>query len=727
MPATSETAALRQRFLPLAWFGLCFLAIASAVRLLLLAKAGAGVPHTPPNLLYIFGVGLGYDLATFVYVAWPMVLFLWLVPTRDGARGRWARWGLYAAALLALCLAALGALHLLYQATLKQTWPVLLLFLYLLPLAAFTYASRAGQRVLYAFGYLALFFLLFVGTAEWVFWDEFGTRFNFIAVDYLVYTDEVVGNIEQSYPMARWLSLMALAAAGLLLLTRRGLRARDDGSRWTGRSLVALGWAAATVLVTVAVNADMKDRFENPYINALAGNGIYQFFAAFRGNRLDYRGFYPALPQDKAYAVLRRELATPDATFIGAGPRDLAREIRNAGPEKHLNVVLISVESLSGSYLAHFGNTKGLTPNLDALADQGLFYTRLYANGTRTVRGLEALALSVPPTPGDSLVRQPGNEGLFSLADVFDVRGYASEFVYGGFGYFDNMDYFFAHNGYAAVDRDAIPKDMPIHGENVWGVSDEDLFTLAMRRMDAIHASGRPFFLHVMTTSNHRPYTFPAGRVDAPQGHRLGAVKYTDWALGDFIRRMREKPYFDDTVFVITADHCADSAGDTAIPVDKYHIPLIVYAPKHFQPRRIDTLMAQIDIPPTLLGLLDFSYRSRFFGRDIARVPAGDGHAFPSTYQKLGFLQEDRLTILYPPERAEQVRPDFATGGATPLPADEAALEQAIAAYQVAAESFRDGGMRWRKEDGTPVAPADGTQAAPTPQHRRNRDDTDAH
>jgi phosphoglycerol transferase MdoB-like AlkP superfamily enzyme len=714
---------LRQRFRPLAWFGLCFLIVAFFVRLVLLVKAGSGVPDTLPNLLYIFGVGLFYDAVTFLYVAWPMVLFLWLVPTARGSRPGLVRWTIYAAVLLAICLAAMAVLHVLYQATLKQTWPLLLAFLFLLPMTAFTYTSRLGQRVLYGFGLVIVFGLLFVGAAEWVFWNEFSSRFNFIAVDYLIYTREVVGNIEQSYPLAKWMSLLVLGAVALVMATRCGLRARDDGSRWPGRSLVVLAWLALTALSAATVNAGMKDRYENPYINALAGNGIYQFFAAFRANRLDYPDFYRTLPKDEAFAVLRAALHTPDATFVSSDPHDLTRAIVNPGPEKHLNVVLISVESLSGEYLSHFGNKSNLTPNLDALADQGLFFTQLYANGTRTVRGLEALSLSIPPTPGDSLIRQPHNEGLFSLADIFNVRGYASQFVYGGFGYFDNMNYFFAHNGYTAVDRNDIPKGATIHGENVWGVADEDLYTLAMRQMDSIHASGKPFFLHLMTTSNHRPYTFPAGRVAMPQGRRDSAVKYTDWAIGDFIRRMRAKPYFDDTVFVITADHCASSAGDTAIPVNMYHIPLLIFAPKYFSPRRIEGLMSQIDIPPTLLGLLDFSYRSRFFGVDIDRLPAGQGRAFPSTYQKLGFLQRDRLTILSPPRAAEQVRPDLATGEATPLPSiDPASTDQAIAFYQVAAQLSRDGGLRWRAEDATPVqsaAPATGVEG-PLPRKPAN-------
>jgi phosphoglycerol transferase MdoB-like AlkP superfamily enzyme len=391
--------------------------------------------------------------------------------------------------------------------------------------------------------------------------------------------------------------------------------------------------------------------------------------------------------------------------------------IRNPPPEQHLNVVLISVESLSGDYLREFGDRKNLTPNLDRLANESLFFEHLYANGTRTVRGLEALSLSVPPTPGDSLIKQKHNEGLFSLADIFNQRGYVSEFVYGGYGYFDNMNDFFAHNGYTDVDRRDIPAGATIHSENVWGVADEDLYTLAITHMDDIHAKGKPFFLHIMTTSNHRPYTWPKGRVDMPQGERNGAVKYTDWAIGDFIKRVQSKPYFGDTVFVITADHCGASSGRTQIPLNRYHIPLLIYSPAHFPPQRVERMMAQIDIPPTLLGLLNFSYRSRFFGVDIFRVEPGHERAFPSTYQKLGYLAGDRLTILSPGRQAEQVKPDPLTGDATPYTQiDGKELDQAIAMYQVAYDEFDSGRMRWRPSDATPVAvlPPSSMPAPPT-------------
>ncbi|MFC5441168.1 LTA synthase family protein [Rhodanobacter ginsenosidimutans] len=700
------SSTLRQRFRPLLWLGIVFLAIAFVTRVVLLVMSGAEVPHTPGNLLYAFGVGLGYDLITFIYVAWPMVLFLWLVPTRTGRMHGLRRWLLCAAALVLTCALCLVVLHLMYHATLRTTWPAILPFLFVLPLTAFTYTSRAGQWVLYGFALLLLYGLLFVAASELVFWNEFSVRFNFIAVDYLVYTTEVIGNIRESYPIDRWLALLVVGALVLFAISRRGLRARDDGSRFWQRGKVALLWLVLTIISVAAVNGGMKDRTGNNYVNELAGNGIYQFFNAFRSSHLDYAKFYRTLPEDEAFRRVREMLKTPDATYVSDDPRDLTRAIRHAGPERHLNVVLISVESLSGDYLATFGNKEGITPYLDSLVGQSMFFDNLYANGTRTVRGLEALSLSVPPTPGDSLLKEKHNENLFSLADIFNDRGYQSDFVYGGYGEFDNMNQFFGSNGYRTVDRRDIPKSATIHSENVWGVADEDLYTLALGQMDQIHAAGKSFFLHIMTTSNHRPYTFPEGRVKQAEHTRAGAVAYTDWSIGDFIKRARAKSYFNDTVFVITADHCASSAGKTSVPVNRYHIPLWIYAPAHIKPQRVERLTSQIDIAPTLLGLLDLSYRSRFFGYDVFQLEPGRERAFPATYEKLGYLHNDVLTVLEPGRKLEQMKPDYVTGdGAAITPQNEEQIAQTIAYYQVASDLFKRGKLVRRPDDALPVQP----------------------
>ena len=609
-------------------------------RLALLIATGSGVPASPGYWLYAFAVGLGYDLLAFVYFAWPLVLLLWLLPRRWLAR-------------------------------------------------------RPGIALVSGLSLLLLFVLLFVAVSEWTFWEEFQARFNFIAVDYLVYTTEVIGNIRESYPVG-WI-LSGLAALGITVFaaTRRWRLVRNDSARYGARTLVVTGWLVLSVLGTWLVTGEMKDRTDNSYVNELAGNGIYQFFAAYRSASLDYDRYYRTLPIDEAFAQVRRQLTTPDATFDG--PTGIARHIHNAAPERRLNVVLISVESLSAEFSGTYGRKQSLTPQLDALSKESLLFTDLYANGTRTVRGLEALALSVPPTPGESIVKREHNEGLFSLASVFNGKGYVSQFLYGGYGAFDNMNQFFGSNGYEVHDREEIPKES-IHHANIWGVADEDLYTMAMQQFDRVHADGKPFFAHVMTTSNHRPYTFPAGRGAWPQGKRESAVAYTDWAIADFLRRARSHPWFANTIFVITADHCASSGGIAALPVFRYRIPMWIYSPGNIAPGRFTELISQVDIAPTILGMLGMDYDSQFYGVDVFQRPPDSARAFIGTYQLLGYLRNGKLVQLSPHRKVETLQPTYDSDMPQPMVADDAQLTlEAVSNYQTAAYRFEHGLMKASK------------------------------
>ena len=557
-------------------------------------------------------------------------------------------------------------------------------------------ARRAFGVVNVVLATAALAGLAFCSVSEFVFWNEFSSRFNFIAVDYLIYTREVIGNIRESYPMTPIFAGLGALTATLLALSLRSLwrAAAASSMTFTRRSLYMAGYVGAAALSFVMVPASWKEFSASVQSQQLAGNGPWEFFHAFNTNEIDYDRFYATVPIDRAYRELRKEFTEAGpAQFTDSAMLPIERRITGAGPEKRLNVVLISVESLSADYLGKFGNPKGLTPNLDRLADAGLLFTRLYATGTRTVRGLEALALSLPPTPGHSVVKRPNNENLYTLGEVFAEEGYEPIYLYGGYGYFDNMQHFFGANGYTVVDRMAIPKS-DIHYENIWGVADEDLFTLTLRELDRRHAAGRKFFAHVMTTSNHRPYTYPAGRIDIPPKTGAdGAVKYTDWAIGDFIERARARPWFDDTLFVIVADHCAAARGKTDLPLDHFHIPLLIYAPKHVAPARIDTVASQIDVAPTLLALLNFSYVSHFFGQDILTEGRSHQRAVMANYQTVGYLENGMLVELRPQRRVRVV--DAETG--KELPPSEAArhfTDEAIGYYQGASDAFRRGALR---------------------------------
>ena len=306
---------------------------------------------------------------------------------------------------------------------------------------------------------------------------------------------------------------------------------------------------------------------------------------------------------------------------------------------------------------------------------------------------MEALTLALPPTPGRSLVKRPGNENLFTLGSVFRSRGYDTAFIYGGYGYFDNMNYFFGHNGYRVIDRSAV-ETSEITFANAWGACDEDVFRWTIREADAAHAAGKPFHFFVMTTSNHRPFTYPEGKIDLPLkiSGRAGAVKYTDYAIGQLLANAEKHPWFKNTIFVIVADHCASVAGRAELPVQNYHIPLFIYAPGgQVSPGRIKDLMSQVDYAPTLLGLLNWSYGSRFFGWDVLNT-GGDRRALIGNYQKLGLYEPGELQVLKPVNGRSYYRYDEATHSLTAQKANELLSQETIGYYQTASYLYKNNG-----------------------------------
>ena len=349
--------------------------------------------------------------------------------------------------------------------------------------------------------------------------------------------------------------------------------------------------------------------------------------------------------------------------------------------------------------IRYFGNKENITPYLDSLVPNSLFFSNFYASGTRTVRGLEALSLAIPPTPGQSIVRRPKNEDLFSLGSVFKKSGYDVRYIYGGNSFFDNMGYFFGHNGYQVLDKGDIPKQL-VHHTTAWGIDDEATFQYTLDQCDKSYREGRLFFNHMMTVSNHRPYTFPDGRIDIPSSAQssAGGVKYTDYAIHSFLKEAAKKPWFDQTVFVIVSDHCSRSAGKTDLPVNRYHIPCIIYAPKIIKPTIEKRLISQIDLAPTLLGLLNIPYTSQFFGFDIYKTPINRDRVFISTYQNLGYIRDGQLVILSPQKKVATYQPNFETGVAAEIPASDSLINEAIAWYQGASYSFRNRRIRKNNE-----------------------------
>jgi phosphoglycerol transferase MdoB-like AlkP superfamily enzyme len=275
--------------------------------------------------------------------------------------------------------------------------------------------------------------------------------------------------------------------------------------------------------------------------------------AAFRGMELDYDQFYPTLPPGDAHQLAKQLLVTRTATAASPAPDDLARLTQGAPVEKRWNVITICMESMSGSFTGHLGNAQKLTTCLDQLAGEGVYFQNLYATGTRTVRGMEALTLSLPPAPGQSILYRPDGVNLRTSFSEFTERSYDCAFIYGGHGQFDYMNRYFASAGCRTVDLGAWQKS-DVTCATAWGACDGDLFRKTIAEADA--------------------------------------------------------------------DHCASSAGKAELDVTKYHIPGILYNPALVPPTEVAAQCSQIDLMPTVFGLMGWRHHTLGFGHDLLADPA---------------------------------------------------------------------------------------------------------
>ena len=493
--------------------------------------------------------------------------------------------------------------------------------------------------------FLYVLLIIFNAVSEYFFYNEFGVRYNFIAVDYLIYTTEVIGNIMESYPIIPLFTAIfvvtGLATWWIYKKTKDSLLQLPN----LVQKLTLLGVFAVLLGISLSFAEKINLKKGNIFQQEIAANGMVKFYEAFSNNTLDFFTFYPTVDQKTA----------EKNTLLPLGTTTLSRPITSEKPELQKNVVLISIESLSAAYMKAYGYEESVTPFLDQLAQKSLFFTNLYATGNRTVRGLEALTLCIPPTAGESVIkREKENKNKFTTGSVFKSKGYSVKYLYGGYSYFDNMKDFYGGNGYEIVDRDNFTPE-EITFANVWGVCDEDMAKKAISEMNKDYKAGKPFFHHWMTVSNHRPFTYPEGKIDIPADSksRKGGVKYTDYSIMKFFEMAQKQPWFKNTVFVIVADHCSSSAGKTELPMDKYRIPAMIYSPEFVAPQKFSQVTSQIDVMPTVLGLLNFKYQSKFLGQDVFSknfVP----RAYIATYQDLGFIKDNYLTVISPTKNIKQ-------------------------------------------------------------------------
>jgi phosphoglycerol transferase MdoB-like AlkP superfamily enzyme len=600
------------------------------------------------------------------------------------------------------------------------------------------------HRIPFVLGFLVFWIVqVFIYFIEYYFFDEFKSRFNTVAVDYLVAPHEVAGNIWESYNVMLIVGICAAVSLVWMIFALvyfkqmwfQPLRARSRFMQFFGALVVfALLWITFNPQFTLF--ADVFSRnwsacidwligtvegthfSSNRTLNEIANNGSFSFVNAALTRDLDYTAYYSTMSKDEAYRRTRQLLAMPGENMTGQ-TNSILRHVTGDSSKPRLNVVILLEESLGSEFWGSLGRSNTLTPEMDTLAtNAGLFFTNIYASGNRTVRGFEGVLSSFPPLPGDSIVKRDRSTNVESIARVLKREGYNTIFFYGGRGMFDSMKSYALNNGW---DR-FLEHNPPFHDDftnanfaTVWGVCDEEVYDRAIDEFRDLNKKGKPFLGTIMSVSNHKPYTYPSGRIpeDPEPQKREKAVKYSDWCLGQFFSKAKKEPFWTNTVFVVVADHGARVYGSQSIPIFSYEIPFVILGPAVVKaPARFGQLGCSLDVAPTVLGLIGRPYDTMFFGRDLLKEPKGEGRVFINHNRDIGVMEHERMVVLGMQQTVEYYSGDPKVANMQPLAnAKKSDLEietNAVAVYQVADDLYMHERYRIEEKGTKTNAPAGG-------------------
>ena len=534
----------------------------------------------------------------------------------------------------------------------------------LMPLLVNKFTWAVWQKIVWVWGVFIIILVVFMETATPAFIIQYDLRPNRLFVEYLQYPKEVFSTLWEGFraPLIIGISLTVIAGLAISKVLQKWLsQYRLDWPVWK----LWLTWPILVLLLVVMIRSTLAHRPANPAIFAITSDAMVNsliinsswsvYFAIYNMQHEAEAGeVYGTLTDDEIMAEMHQKYlwlnADPDAPFPTLNKREASVK-----RDKPLNLVIILEESLGATFVESLGGEHSVTPELEKLKDKGWWFEQLYATGTRSVRGIEATVSGFLPTPARSVVKLSlSQQNFFTIADLLNQKGYFTEFIYGGESHFDNMATFFIGNGFESViDQDNY--ENPVF-EGSWGVSDEDLFNKAHNRISEMHQKGQPYFSLVFTSSNHSPYEFPDGRIDLHLPEKqtdLNAVKYADYALGAFFDKAMQSDYWQDTLFLVIADHDLNVYGDALVPIERFQIPGLILG-ADIKPKQIKTVASQIDMAPTLLSLMCISAETPMIGRDLSRPEEhqSPGRALMQFADYFALMQGEKVTVLRPQKEA---------------------------------------------------------------------------
>ena len=511
----------------------------------------------------------------------------------------------------------------------------------LLPLFSIGKWWRGWQTFTYLWVILALMLIVFLEVATPGFIAEYDVRPNRIFVEYLKYPHEVVSMLWVGFRIHIFASLVFIVLT--MLFMRRFMKPwLSMTSRWNVTKTL-ITWPLVFILLALGVRSTLGHRPANPALFAITADSMVNSLVLNSAYSVIY-ATYNLVKEDKS-SEMYGEMPREEIFNITGNQNTDIPTLRTLTPsqkrDKPLNLVIILQESLGATFVESLGGVP-VTPNLEKLKDQGIWFEQLYATGTRSVRGIEAVVTGFQPTPADSTVKlSKSQKNFFTIAELLAKQGYSTEFIYGGESHFDNMRGFFTGNGFQNIVEQKDYKNPVFVGS--WGASDEDLLNKTHEQLLAHHQSGKPFFTLAFSSSNHAPFEFPEGRIELyeqPKATDNNAVKYADYAVGEFFKKAQASPYWKDTVFLIVADHDIRVRGDTLVPIERFHIPGLILG-ADIKPQRLTTVASQIDLPVTVLSLMGISAQHPMTGRDLSsEAPESAGRAMMQYNDNFAWMEE---------------------------------------------------------------------------------------
>ena len=539
-----------------------------------------------------------------------------------------------------------------------------------------------GRFALLIFTTLSLFivslFLIIFG-ADLGTWFAFGVRLNRLFFHYLTFPYEVAVYLQEQLYLAYWLVALFLLLYWLYRrITPFAKQFLDVVKPMTNNSILVGIMAIALVSFPSVTQFSVVTSHQGRLLDELSKNAFMNLTFVAWVNVVDWDRTYPHLGEVELAHEASKRAVVLNNNAQSATHFDFSHI-------KH--VILIVEESFAGKNWWDLEKRARYMPNLQALAEEGVYFDNVYSTGTRTTRGLEAILHGYPPLPGIAANQREGFEKLPSLPRQLRAEGFNNLFVYGGWPEFSKFSTYWRRIGYNKIfTREDFSKDL---FETSWGVADEKLFEKVLQQMDAEVALEGNVFLTTLTVSNHRPFDVPANRTPYPNERKLEyAIAYADWALGNFFHQAKEKPWFAETLFVITADHGPRIYGNAPIPVESYRVP-VVFLAQGLEPRTHNSLGSIMDIPTTILNLLDVEDSEGFIGGTL--FSATHGSALVEHDYHIGMVTQDdlhkTLTLVPPGAVAESwVLKDSMVDKKTRTDSDDAAA--LIAVFQSVHAAF---------------------------------------